>query len=381
MANSQRQKNTNGVIVGFMLSVNVLSPILSFIPNGIAILIMVPFFYLLYKNSKSILKTDIKPFVLFIFFILSYFLCSLLVYGFEKYTWHYLFDFILFGIPYILLPYLETNVLLIFRTLTIIGIAAIPIQLGQVDFLDTSDAGTWMMVSYNILKIAVASFITLFYDKFKLLKLISIVNILIAVIFLTALGSRGAILGCIAAILLLYIYRDNKTLQPFSSKFILISTLMIISIFSFSRIMIFISDVMNKYDIASYSLDRIVNSLNSGSSLSSGRDKLYETALNGIEENILFGQGIASFNNFSGNYPHNLIIQMLYEGGLFFGTPLILLTIIPLFSMNSKLGHFSRLLYIYLFSAGIVQLIFSSYFWMSILFWYWIGLGLKRIKI
>ena len=133
--------------------------------------------------------------------------------------------------------------------------------------------------------------------------------------------------------------------------------------------------------ISSYSLMRMVNSLNNGSSLSSGRDDIYAVAISGIKDNLILGSGVGSFDNYSGAYPHNIFLQVLYEGGLLFGIPLIAVIIISICTLNQKVTMDRRLLHIYLISAGLVQLLFSANFWSSILFWYWIGLSLKRIKL
>lgn len=381
MAFEKNQWNINGIVIGSMLSANVLSPYLSFIPNGIVLLIVLPFLYLFYKNYRCILESNLRPLIILVIYILVFFIYSLVLGGFRNSTFHCLLDFLLFGIPFLIVSYLKVNIKYIFKTLSIIGVFAIPIQLLQIDFSDTSDAGTWMMVSYNIVKIAIASVISITYDESILIKIVSFINIVVSVVYLTYLGSRGAILGCIVAVLLMLLYRKNKQLQLLSFKTMMIAVSIALFVSSFSTIVLFIYDILKEYGISSYSLERIVAGLNSQSSLSSGRDELYEIALRGIEENVFMGQGIASFDNFSGEYPHNLIIQMLYEGGFFLGMPLVFLTFFSLSTLNSKLNHQARLLHIYLFSAGVVQLIFSSYFWMSILFWYWIGLGLKRIKI
>lgn len=373
----------NSMAVGVILCANALSPLLSLIPNGIVAIIFIPLIYLIIHNRNYYLsqKFNAKSFICFVLFIFIFFGYSFCIGALRPSIIESFFNFLIFGIPLILISYLRICVKYIFRTIVIVGIIALPLQLTLIDISNTSDSGLWMSVSYNLIKIIIPSIIVLFYDRIKIIKIIGISQLLAGIAFLVVLGSRGAVLGVILCVLLLLLYRNNKNLRILSFKSLLVALSFITTILFFEPIITFVYENLQDHNISSYSLMRMVNSLNDGSSLSSGRDDIYAVAISGIRDNLILGSGIGSFDNYSGAYPHNIFLQVLYEGGLLFGIPLIAVIILSICTLNQKVTMDRRLLHIYLISAGLVQLLFSANFWSSILFWYWIGLSLKRIKL
>lgn len=373
----------NSMAVGVILCANALSPLLSLIPNGIVAIIFIPLIYLIIHNRNYYLsqKFNAKSFICFVLFIFIFFGYSFCIGALRPSIIESFFNFLIFGIPLILISYLRICVKYIFRTIVIVGIIALPLQLTLIDISNTSDSGLWMSVSYNLIKIIIPSIIVLFYDRIKIIRIIGISQLLAGIAFLVVLGSRGAVLGVILCVLLLLLYRNNKNLRILSFKSLLVALSFITTILFFEPIITFVYENLQDHNISSYSLMRMVNSLNDGSSLSSGRDDIYAVAISGIRDNLILGSGIGSFDNYSGAYPHNIFLQVLYEGGLLFGIPLIAVIILSICTLNQKVTMDRRLLHIYLISAGLVQLLFSANFWSSILFWYWIGLSLKRIKL
>ncbi len=378
-----KNKINNSIAIGIILCANALSPILSLIPNGIVAIIFIPLIYLIIYNRNYYLSQNFnaKSFICFVLFIFIFFGYSFCIGALRHSIIESYFNFLIFGIPLILISYLRIGVIYFFRTIVIVGIIALPLQLTQIDISNTSDSGLWMSVSYNLIKIIIPSIIVLFYDRIKIIKIIGICQLLAGIAFLLVLGSRGAVLGVFLSVLLLLLYRNNKKLRILSFKSLLVAFSFIAIILFFEPIITFVYEKLQDQNIPSYSLMRIVNSLNEGSSLSSGRDDIYAVAISGIKNNLILGSGIGSFDNYSGAYPHNIFLQILYEGGLLFGIPLIAIIILAISMLNQETTMDKRLLYIYLISAGLVQLLFSANFWSSILFWYWIGLTIKRIQL
>lgn len=373
----------NSILIGIILCANALSPLLSLIPNGIAAIIFIPLIYLLISNYSFYTTSSFnaKSFVYFTLYIFIFFGYSFVVSNLKQSVVDNFNDFLIFGLPLIFISYFRVLGIYIFRTIVIIGIIAFPLQLTQIDFSNTSDAGIWMNISYNLIRILVSSVIVTLYDKSVIIKIIGFFQILVGIAFLIALGSRGAILGVLLSVLLLLLYRKNKKLRILSFKSLLVVVLLITIVFFFEPIVTFVYEKLLDHNISSYSLMRMANSLSEGSSLSSGRDEIYAVTISGIKNNLIIGSGIGSFDNYSGAYPHNIFLQILYEGGLFFGIPLIALILYSIYSLNQEITIETRLLYIYLISVGFVQLLFSSNFWSSIIFWYWIGFSLKRIRL
>lgn len=377
-----REKN-NSIATAIVLCANALSPLLSLIPNGIVIIIFIPLAYLIINNCDYYFGSgfNARSFMCFLLYFFIFFGYSFCVSSIRSSVIECFKNFLVFGIPLTLISFLKVRSIYILRTIVMVGIIAIPMQLLQIDFSNTSDAGVWMMVSYNLLKIIVPSVIVVFYDKSIIFKFIGLCEVFIGIAFLVVLGSRGAVLGLLLSLLLLFLYRQNKKIQICSFKALSVVIIIVIIAIFFEPIVRFIYEWLQNHNISSYSLMRMVNNLSEGTSLSSGRNEIYAVAISSIKENLIIGTGIGSFDNYSGAYPHNIFLQILYEGGGVFGIPLILLIILSISSVNQEVSLEIRLLYVFLISAGFVQLLFSSNFWSSILFWYWIGLSLKRIQL
>ncbi len=366
----------NSILIGIMLICNALSPLFSFIPNGLIIIIALPFLCLLFLNKSKIVNTQ----KLFFLYIAIYFAFSIIRGHLHPTVIKLLVEFIAYGFFFIYSTNCKYIPIYILRTIVVLGIVAIPVQL-QIDYSSTNISGVWMNVSYNLIKVSIASMLLLLTDTSKFIKAISLFEIIAALIFLVVLGSRGAILGIVVSFVLFVIYRNNKLLKINSTKFWLIIILIAGFFFLFPIIARLIYNILNGWGISSYSLNRIMDSLISGTSMSEGRDLIYAKAISQIKNNIFCGLGIGAYDNYSGEYPHNLFIQILYEGGFVFGTPLLIMSIYALFMVNKKMDMDSRILIIYLIGAGYVQLMFSSYLWMSPIFWFLIGIALKQICV
>ena len=53
--------------------------------------------------------------------------------------------------------------------------------------------------------------------------------------------------------------------------------------------------------------------------ISNGREPVYEAAIAGIKNAPLLGNGIEAFPAYTAySYPHNFILQLVYEGGILF---------------------------------------------------------------
>lgn len=117
--------------------------------------------------------------------------------------------------------------------------------------------------------------------------------------------------------------------------------------------------------------------------ISNNRYPLYAMAWEGFLDSPIWGNGIATFNNFDG-YPHNLFLQMLYETGLLMIIPFVYIlikTIKTILSVKRTCNIDYRFVTFY-FLISINQLMFSSYFWRNQSFWMmtWIMLAIIGCK-
>lgn len=107
-------------------------------------------------------------------------------------------------------------------------------------------------------------------------------------------------------------------------------------------------------------------------SQTSNRDILYSRALGHIAHSPLFGYGILGYEYLDGlnRYPHNIVLEMLIEGGIVY----LLLWLLIIISGYRKMKRISDTssyeLYLIVFMFSIIKLMFSSSYSYEMLFWF-----------
>ena len=368
----------DSVFIGMMLSCNVLSVLFSFIPNGIVILIFAPFLLLCLNNFKpSINRSVFGEFVVLLFFFFIFFLYSLFIGGYDDITIKYILEFLVLGLPFIIASHFDFYPKIVLGTIVLLSMISLPFYMSNINVNIVSyatDGEALMLMSYNLIKIIIPALLYCFIERNFIAKFVSIVIIVLSGIMLLSIGARGAILCVCVTIAFSFIYARNKPINVYSLKFVLALFVFLIIILFFVDIINGIYDLFSRYNIQSIALERIVYSLESDGDLSSGRGGLYDMAIIGFLNSPIFGNGIGSFGDYSGEYPHNLFLQQLYEGGFVWGGPLILMTIVSFVKLNSNMNKQYRYFIIYLITTSIVHLLMSSYFWSSSIYWFLMGL-------
>ena len=373
----------NSIFIGLMLSCNVLSMILKFIPNGIVFLIFFPFVFLCCKNFKSVVnrKLLIEFFICFTFFF-AFFLYSLIVgYGDEMVV-KYIEEFVVLGMPFIIASHFYFLPKIVLKSIAIFSAISLPILISEInlEFVSYATDGEELMVaSYNLIKIAIPAVLILLLDRISYTSILFLFIVYVSIIVLINIGSRGAIVALFLSIVLAILYRKRTKLYLFSKISIVILSLFIICFLNFYDILVFISNLFDYYNIHSIPLERLIFTMNSHvSDLSQGRDILYEKAIFGFFDSPILGNGIGSFDNYSGAYPHNLFLQQLYEGGMLFGFPIAVVSVLSFKLLNSRISKDYRYFVICLISTSIIHLLFSSYFWSSSIYWFLFGLSIRN---
>lgn len=373
----------NSIAIGIMLSSVILSEYVSFLPKGIIFLIFIPFFYLIFINKHNLSVKHNSNVIVFLIVMVMFCVWSIFLSGFKSVTIKYVTEFLCLGIPFLLVSKYHIDAILVFRTIVVLGTISIPSQLNRVNielvnYID--DGEILMQISYNLLKASIASILLLAFDRSRIFKLISLLNIWFSFLFLFMVGSRGAALSFLLSIVLVFLYYRNRIINFFSLKMILLYSVSFLFLFNIVPVLEYIMFFMYSNDIKSIGLHRIIDSMVNDVELSTGRGLILEKALQGFFDSPLFGNGIGSFDNYSGKYTHNIVTQALYEGGLVFGAPIVVLVVYSVIVLNSKMDEESRWIYIYLISSCLIQLMLSSYFWCSSLLWFMFGILLRNMK-
>lgn len=158
----------------------------------------------------------------------------------------------------------------------------------------------------------------------KKTKILMIPLCVVNIVFLWQLflhGSRGPLLSILLLIVFLYVVRKNRNdigVNIVRGKFSVILISFVIISFTYIAFLQSIIDILSGFNIDSYSLSKMID-LNKEGDISNGRNYLNQMTINGIMENPLFGNGFDRYDaNTRGLYPHNFILQLLYDGGLLY---------------------------------------------------------------
>lgn len=384
--NSNNKLLFNSILIGLMLSCNTMSILLKSIQNGIVFLIFIPFFLLCEKNIRLCAnKKILREFVVYFFFFFVFILYSLIKGEFNETVIKYLAEFLILGVPFIVASHLPFLSKIVLKTIIFISIIVLPLYLSEInlEFLSyATDGEELMVISYNLIKMAIPAILMLYLDKHIMIIVLSLSIFIFSALFVVNIGARGAILSLFIAIILSFIYRRNKSIKLISKPILILILLIFVLIVYFYDIVNYCYDLLESNNIHSIALERIVVALDAESgSLSTGRDILFNKAINGFFDSPIWGNGIGSFDDYSGRYPHNIFLQQLYEGGLLFGFPMVLISIFSLKVMNSDINKSDRFLLIYLITTSVIHLIFSSYYWSSSIYWFLFGYSIYNINI
>lgn len=191
---------------------------------------------------------------------------------------------------------------------------------------------------------------------------ILVVSIVETIIF----GSRGALVVFVAFVLidLLLIHKKNVL------KNSILTMVGFIGLFNIENILSLLVSIANRFNVASYSLQKFQYQLSYGiEAASSGRGRLYAEALESIKENPLFGSPMISYED-GELYTHNLFLQVGKDLGLIAMILMILFVLYCLYLISAKrLENKEKTVLAILFAVSVVRLLLSSILWERPEFW------------
>lgn len=238
-----------------------------------------------------------------------------------------------------------------------------------------------MSTSYNVLPFVIAAAIHFIYYRKRAgswLWLCYGINTyyLLKVIYL---GNRGPIITLIVFALLVIMHKQNPdgTIRksPGKTMFITLSVgvISILVINNIESIVLAVHGWLKSMNIEVAFITKSVAKINQGD-LSNGRSKLFNFVIQGIKDNFLVGNGIASilyksFGRYS--YPHNLFLQMWYDVGIIVSLPLLWLVgkSVRKTMFDYSINKETVTMLMLLFTLSIPRLCYSSEFWRTTTFW------------
>lgn len=184
---------------------------------------------------------------------------------------------------------------------------------------------------------AIVYFFIYFRDDSVTWKIISILLFVVNGVYayyLVFFGSRGPVFAMLAVVLFLLVFKpsdNNVGIKTKKGGFAIVGTVAVVVAISFVTLISVFQDLLANYGISLYFLDKFLD-LESGGDITNGRQAIYALAFSDIAQHPFLGMGFDQFFNNHGNttgiaYPHNFIIQILYDGGivllLVLGIPII----------------------------------------------------------
>lgn len=324
----------------------------------------------------------------------SFLLCSILILLFIiQILFHpcdivntYFLNFIIYGLPFLFLPFRIFSVEEFMKYLFVISFVALPAYATMDYGISIDEGGEYesallMTTSYRILPLIISSLLYAFFvAKRLIIKVIAYCVSLSYIILFFVIGSRGAIIGLILFLLTFYVFYSKDKQTNVRRKVICIIALSL-SYFFFEFIIVYIADYLASKGINFLFILRLNEMINSGAEMT-GRDVIYNQAISEIWDSCFLGGGIGSFMRYNGTFPHNLFLQALIEGGIFFFIPILIVFLksIKFITDNKTPSPYFSLLSVLLL-GGVTRLLFSFYLWGSQFFWMLIWAYLYKKEI
>lgn len=349
------------IILAVILITTILSRQFSFRSIDKASLFIMAFTYIFYVTSSVYIGEPAVPFLQFVVFTLS----ALIVPSIAR---------------------IDTKIFLKSVMLT----SALGISVANRIFIFVADWHEYisMGVTYSFMLPIVATviyFSLYFKDENKAWKVIMLVlgGINFYYFFLMfTMGSRGPSVVIMSTLIMLYCINLKETgginLRKKQTAFLLIS--FILALFFFLPLLQFLHNIFLSMGISSNVIDKFLR-LALANDATNGRDYVYEFAIDGILNSPIWGNGFDRFEANTGMaYPHNSILQLLYDGGvILFG-----LVLIPFFKKLTRISNYclknEYALIMTFFCSGFVGSMFSGDLWKTPLFWALIGIVLSFKK-
>lgn len=373
----------NSFSLALMICSRALTQLLDF-PRSSVYVAIIAFFAIFLNSIKSFInyKKSIILLYVFLFFVLTILFC-----GTRSVTIEYLLYFIVFGLTSFLMPYCF-DFKMVMRFIVLLGVVLLwPYLNIDYAYLDSNSGGMYenvasifMDISYKILVFVITGMIVAIEDDNIILKIVASIIALAYMAISFMYGARGALLSVTIFMFIFWlIHADNK--EKIRKRVLFGFIVILLTILLFPVLIKGLYSFLDGHGIEARSVERVYDAVMNNASMSEGRAILAKKARMGIMDSIVWGNGIGSFDNFSGIYPHNIILQLLYEGGLLLAVPILGIFVKGIITMISAKYNFRyKSFLLMLFCSGVIELFLSSHLWMSLFFWLFLGQSILHKK-
>ena len=247
-----------------------------------------------------------------------------------------------------------------------------------------------MDVSYGYLIPIVANIVFLafyFKEERTLAKVVMILFSLINLVFFIQIllfGSRGPLLCVFLLICVLCCLKlDSHKKVKVNKRRVRITLItgIFVAIF-FIPFLSLLEGWLANWDIEVSAISKIIRLQAEEGDFSNGRDELNTLTWNGIYNSPIFGHGLDQYdNNHPGeSYPHNFLLQILYDGGIW-----LFLIMSPIFIQSIKFlkdrSYSEYAIYLTLFFASVPGALFSQDLWNIPVLWMFFGFVVSKVFV
>ena len=200
---------------------------------------------------------------------------------------------------------------------------------------------------------------------------------------MTMFGSRGPILCVLLLILSFFIIQidDKGKIAMRKGRTSIILICLVLITLSFTAILQTLKDFFATFDISLNVVDKFLRLSESGD-MTNGREVISSKSWEGISNSPLLGNGTSQFLNNTGMvYPHNFILQLLYDGGIIL-TSFVIVPIARMLIFKIKTVSESEFIcLLFMFFASVPCSLFSGDLWNAGTLWMFFGFVLAKNSI
>lgn len=189
-------------------------------------------------------------------------------------------------------------------------------------------------------------------------------------------GSRGPLISILLCWLFMLIVKYNnqeKKIYFNKSKVGLMFVGLIIVVNQFYNILVFINTQLTKHGISAQIIEKTIRLMAQNDAFNS-RDSIYSVAFSHFWDYPVFGHGLSTFNAYTNiNYPHNFLIQLLFDGGVFLFLVFMFVVIKNVRCWYKGCTANTFCLFIFLLFISVPGALVSGDIWENERFWLFIG--------
>ncbi len=374
----------NSWLIAIVLCINTFSKWLSvfvYIPYNIVLMeTAVLLLLVLLNNGKVLLKQELVIILLVIAGIMGY---SLILWNFDSRVIERLLKFVmyaLFAMLSIQYPYEEKELL---RAICYIGI----VHIGYLFLYATPQIKAGIMSVDNTMDLSYTSLIYFFaaaeivgekHEKTRN-RVLAIAISAVVVYFITAISfNRGALIAAACYLAFRVITASNRLLLRVMG-FVGVVVVALIVYNNLIPILEVADEFTSSRGIVIAPLKKTIQQLNYSDSMISGRETLYDAAIQMIKDTWALPNGVASFHihTKASYYPHNFFLEAGIEFGII-GLVLVVVIILKACYQIVVVPTINSRLILLFFCMSIPRLMVSSSYWENTFVWVMILLEMEK---